>query len=252
MKLYLAESGHLIQSYLKECIMGGIPKGLKLYMLGSFYYINDNFIKILPYLDDVLIDSGAFTFMQNKKTTNIDWEDYVERYGNFIKKYKIKKYFELDIDKIVGYEEVKRLRKKLEDIVGWKCIPVFHRSRGKEEFLKLIKEYDYIALGGIAIKDIKRNEYKYFKWFIDEAHKNNCKIHGLGFTNLEGIKKFHFDSVDSTSWTTGNRFGAVYKFNGKTVIKYDKPKGTRVKAREVAINNFIEWVKFSNYADKHL
>lgn len=251
MKLYLA-SERSMHKYLKKCITGGIPKDLKLYVLESFYYINENFIKLLPYLDDVLIDSGAFTFMQNKKTTNINWDDYVEKYGNFIKKYKIKKYFELDIDKIVGYEEVKRLRNKLENIVGWKCIPVFHRNRGKDEFLKLIKEYNYIALGGIAIKDINRTEYKYFKWFIDEAHKKNCKIHGLGFTNLEGIKKYHFDSVDSTTWVSGNRFGKVYKFNGKNIIIYNKLPGTRMKTRETAINNFIEWVKFSNYADKHL
>lgn len=249
MKIYLAS---INASIYKSIHNSGGFNNLKLYILESFYYIDDKFIKLLPYLDDVLIDSGAFTFMQNKKNINIDWDKYVEDYGNFIKKYKIKKYFELDIDKIVGYEEVKRLRNKLEKIVGYKCIPVFHKSRGKEEYLKLIKDYNYVALGGIAIKDIKRTEYKYFKWFIDEAHKNNCKIHGLSYTSIDGIKKYHFDSVDSTTWTAGNRFGVIYKFNGKTLIKIDKPLNTRVKARESALNNFAEWVKFSNYADKHL
>lgn len=79
------------------------------------------------------------------------------------------------------------------------------------------------------------------------------KIHGLGFTALASLPKYHFDSVDSTSWTTGNRFGAVYRFDGKTIVKIGKGEGQRLKdSRAVAINNFNEWVKFQKYAETHL
>lgn len=233
---------------------GGIPNW-KPYILESFYYANkDDIQRLLPYFGDFLLDSGAFTFMQNSKA-HVDWNRYLEEYAEFINAYKIDKFFELDIDNVVGYEEVLKLRNKLEHLTGKQCIPVWHTSRGKEEYLKTCNEYPYVAIGGIAIKTIKSTQYKYFPWFIEQAHKRGAKVHGLGFTNLEGIKKYHFDSVDSTSWTTGNRFGCIYKFNGKTIVKYGKPEGTRIpkdKVRELAVNNFVEWCKFQQYADTHL
>lgn len=233
---------------------GGIPNW-KPYILESFYYADkDEIQKLMPYFGDFLLDSGAFTFMQNSKT-HVDWNDYLERYADFINEYNIEKFFELDIDNVVGYENVLKMRSKLERLTNKQCIPVWHTSRGKDEFIKMCDEYPYVALGGIAIGAIKRSQYKYFPWFIDQAHKRGTKIHGLGFTNLEGMKKYHFDSVDSTTWTTGNRFGCVYKFTGDTVVKTGKPLGTRVpkdKVRALAVNNFVEWCKFQQYADTHL
>lgn len=233
---------------------GGFPKW-KPYILESFFYAEkDEIQKLMPYFGDFLLDSGAFTFMENSKI-RADWDEYVERYADFINAYKIEKFFELDIDVVVGYKEVKRLRKKLETLTGKQSIPVWHLSRGKEEFLRMCDEYPYVAIGGIVSGEIKSDRYKYFPWFIDNAHERGAKIHGLGFTNLEGLKKYHFDSVDSTAWTTGNRFGHIYRFNGKTMTKVNKPDGTRVpkeKIRELAVNNFIEWCKFQQYAETHL
>lgn len=258
MKIYLVHEANKsgLFGWVAPCLVGGggIPEW-KPYILESFYYADkDEIQKLMPYFGDFLLDSGAFTFMQNSKK-HVDWNEYLEQYANFINTYNVNKFFELDIDHVVGYDEVIKLRKKLEHLTGKQCIPVWHTSRGKEEYLKTCDEYPYVAIGGIAIKTIKSSQYKYFPWFIDQAHKKNTKVHGLGFTNLEGIKKYHFDSVDSTSWTTGNRFGALYKFNGKTIVKYDKPQGTRIpkdKVKELAVNNFIEWCKFQQYADTHM
>ena len=86
-------------------------KKLKPRILESFYYINDETKAMIPYYKDFLLDSGAFTFMQNTKT-KINWDEYVERYAKFIKDNNIKHFFELDIDSIVGIEEVERLRNK--------------------------------------------------------------------------------------------------------------------------------------------
>ena len=221
------------------------------YMLESFFYVLPWQIERIPNMKMFLLDSGAFTFMNG--TENANFDEYLTRYINFINKYDIKYFFELDVDSIVGYEKVKQLRKRLENETGKKCIPVWHKSRGKDEFLKMCEEYDYVAIGGIVSKEITQNEYPYFTWFINEAHKRGAKIHGLGFTNLKGLEKYKFDSVDSTSWTTGNRFGSVYFFNGKTIVKYDKKQGQRLKdSKAVAVHNFNEWVKFQKYAEKNL
>lgn len=226
-------------------------KKLKPRILESFYYINDETKAMIPYYKDFLLDSGAFTFMQNTKT-KINWDEYVERYAKFIKDNNIKHFFELDIDSIVGIKEVERLRNKLETLSERKCIPVWHKSRGLEYWKKMCKEYDYIAIGGIVTKEIKATEYDIFIPLLKIAKENNCKVHGLGFTRIPLLKKYHFYSVDSTAWTTGNRFGHIYKFKNGEMLKIDKPKGLRVKSQITAVNNFTEWVKFSEWAEKYL
>lgn len=225
-------------------------------ILESYYYCRSNaFIPaLIPHLKSFLLDSGAFTFMQGKAAVN--WDAYVEEYAAYIRKYDIDLFFELDIDAIVGLKEVERLRLKLEKLTGKKPIPVWHISRGKDYFVKMCKEYPYVAIGGIVTQEVPRAVYeKAFPWFIKTAHDNGAKIHGLGYTSIEGLHKYHFDSVDSTAWLYGNRGGYLYKFNPRTGMmeKYEAPqKGMRLKSTEAAMHNFLEWIKFQEYAEKHL
>lgn len=227
-----------------------------LYILESFAYIDadDILIPLIPYFKGFMLDSGAFTFLQQQKQkgTTVDFDSYLRKYIDFINTHQIEQFFELDVDSLVGYEKVKEYRRTLEQQTGKQCIPVWHKGRGKTEFLRMCDEYPYVALGGIAIQEIRRSEHHVFSWFIREAHKRGARIHGLGYTNLKGLERYHFDSVDSSSWTSGNRFGHIYRFNGRTLVKYDKPPGMRVKPVETAINNFTEWAKFARYAEKNL
>ena len=222
------------------------------YLLESFYYIRDWMLEYIKSEDCkmFLLDSGAFTFMSNRK--KVDFEDYLYKYINFINKHDIKYFFELDIDSVVGLKEVERFREILERETGKKSIPVWHKSRGKQYFLDMVREYDYVAIGGIASREIKRSEYKYFPWFIEQAHKHNCKIHGLGFTNTKLLKKYKFDSVDSTAWTYGQKRGNIVVFNGEHIETVLTPiKGKRLKDHTLADkHNLIEWVKYVRYMDR--
>ena len=223
------------------------------YILESFYYTDEDTERLIPYFGDFLLDSGAFTFMQGSHNKTINWDEYIEKYADFIVRNNVQKYFELDIDVVVGYERVLQFRKKLERLTNRPCIPVWHKSRGMQDFKKTCDEYGYIAVGGIVSGEIKSDEYGKFPALIKEAHKRGAKIHGLGFTALNWLKVCHFDSVDSTAWTTGNRFGFVYKFTGKTMTKIDAPKGKRLgDSRKVALINYTEWIKFQKYAETHL
>ena len=247
MKIYLADTWIFVFYILPEIQKEENP--YKPDMLFSYYYIEKNprILSALPYVNDLLIDSGAFTFMQNSKT-HVDWDEYLERYAAFINKYDIDKFFELDIDSIVGYEEVKRLRRKLENLTGKKCIPVWHMNRGKNDFLQMCDDYGYVAIGGLVDSKWSTQNNKYLTWFITEAHKRGTKIHGLGFTNSDGIKKYHFDSVDSTSWVSGGRFGHMYVFNGRELktVKYSNRRVKNIK--EATLHNYREWCKFQKYA----
>ncbi len=248
MDLYIAG----IQGKRKGFVVKDASVEYRPLILESFYYVDEDTERLLPYFGDFLLDSGAFTFMQNSKG-HVEWDTYIKRYADFINKNNIEKFFELDIDSIVGYEKVLEYRQELEDLTGKRCIPVWHKSRGIKEFLRMCDEYDYVAIGGIVAKEISSDQYKAFPSMIMEAHKRGCKIHGLGFTNLEWLPRCHFDSVDSTAWTTGNRFGYIYKFNGRTMEKIKVPPGKRLSdPRKVALINFIEWLKFQNYAKTNL
>jgi len=231
--------------YSKVCDMN-------IYMLESFYYIKDWQIDLIKrkVLKGFMLDSGAFTFMQNKNKT-VDWDKYTEEYAEFINKYDIKLFIEMDIDSVVGLKKVEQLRTKLEKLTNKKCIPVWHKSRGKEYFLQMVKDYDYVAIGGLAIKTIKRTDFKYLHWFIKEAHKNNCKIHGLGFTP-KGLKNYRFDSVDSASWLGGNLGKYLSKFNHNQMRKIDLISDKKFNPKKVAQHNFLEWIKYQNYAEKYL
>lgn len=248
MKIYLADSGTLREAYCEEPTIKYRP-----YILESFYYADKNTERLLPYFGDFLLDSGAFTFMENAGKTVVDWDDYIERYAAFITRNNIDKFFELDIDSIVGYPKVIEMRHRLEDLVGKPCIPVWHQVRGKDDFLKCCEEYNYVALGGIVGKEWKVWAEKYMPWFIREAHRRGTKIHGLGYTKLDKLRQYHFDSVDSTAWTAGNRFGFIYQFKNGRMIKYPVPKGKRIgSARQAAVINFTEWIKFQKWAEVNL
>ena len=219
------------------------------YRLLSFY---DMTTKEKPYISkykSFMLDSGAFTFMSNsKKTTN--WDEYTERYAAFILKNNIKLFIELDIDVIVGLREVERLRHKLENLVGRQCIPVWHKSRGKQYWIDMCRDYNYVSIGGIVTGEINSKFFNHFPWFIDIAHSNKAQIHALGYTDIRGVKKYHFDSVDSTSWIYGNKFGYLYFFNGSAlkILKKNHP-GKRLHSQMALINNFKEWVKFARYME---
>lgn len=220
------------------------------FMLESFYYIRDYQIPLIKSAELFLLDSGAFTFMSNSKKA-VDWEEYVDRYIEFINTYDVKYFFELDIDSVVGYEKVKELRQKLEAGTNKKCIPVWHKSRGIEEYKKLVADYDYIAIGGIVTKEITREEYPMMKKLVAYANQNKTKVHGLGFTEKD-IQNYGFYSCDSTTWNMISRFGKIYKFTGDRIV-VATPKGKKIdksKYIEGEVFNVREWIKYQNYLRK--
>jgi hypothetical protein len=223
------------------------------FRLESFFYISEHEKPMIRKYRSFLLDSGAFTFMNDKKNAyGINWDDYVEKYARFINEYNISLFFELDIDSVVGIKEVERLRDKLEYLTNKKCIPVWHKSRGLEYYKQMCKNYDYIAIGGIITREIKRVEYPIFSNLLKIAKENNTKVHGLGLTNMEAIKTYKFYSVDSTTWLSGNKFGKIYVFENNKINIIEKPENTRIKTIKAAENNFKEWIKFQKYAEKYL
>ena len=243
MKLCLAGTSGVYET--TRPILKDIP-----YLLESFFYFRDFQKPLIQNADLFLLDSGAFTFMNSTKG-NVDWNEYIEKYISFINENRIKNYFELDIDVIVGYDEVKRIRGKIERETGIKSIPVWHKSRGIEEYKRLVNNYDYISIGGIVTKEIKKQDLPYIKRMVQYAHDKGVKVHGLGFTPKD-VNQYKFYSVDSTTWLSCRRFGRLFTYkNGQIQTVTPKNHGTkRDKQKEIEIITVKEWIKYQKHLNK--
>jgi len=223
--------------------------------LDSFYYVrkNEAFQANIPKYNRYLLDSGAFTFIMGAHDTKIDINSFTDEYIDFIKRHKIDLFFEMDVDAVYGYELVKKLRKRIEQGTGKPTIPVYHMNRGLDDFKAMCKDYDYIALG-VAGKEFAWGDWKSFSPFVMEAIKHGTKMHGLGITGMNVLDKVPFYSVDSSSWTAGNRYKTIFRFDGQQVktLKEDLSNKRIHNHLGLAHHNFREWVKFAEWAEVNL
>lgn len=218
-------------------------------LLESFYYVQDWQTENVHNFKSFLLDSGAFTFAFGSKVT-VNWDKYLRDYIEYINRNDIDLFFELDIDKIVGYEKVLDYRDVLERETGKRCIPVWHLPRGKQEWLDMCSEYGYVALGGLAAREFP-NQERVIPWFTKTAHERGCAVHGLGYTRLTRLERTGFDTVDSSAWLYGNLSAFVYRYNndGCKMQKIRVPDGKKLDSKAVAKHNFLQWVRLSEHME---
>lgn len=233
----------------QEIVMANPP----LYVLESFYYFKEWQKELIPKTKQFFVDSGAFTF-RSMSRNEMNWDALIEQYAAFIIDNNIDYFFEMDIDNIIGYDRVLKLNAKLERITKKQCIPVWHPSRGIEEFQKMCSEYSYVALGGVVLKEIRPQQYRLLPLLIKEAHKRGARIHGLGYTATSTYDTVRFDSVDSTTWTIGGRMGNACYFTGSGMRQW-YPSLHNKKPKDISRltqSNYTEWLKFQKYAERNL
>lgn len=222
-------------------------------ILHSFAYFKPEYVDYYHRCKSLMLDSGAFTFMNKGKKNNFNPLEYTKKYAQHIKEHNIKNFIELDIEGVFGFDVYKDCLHCLQDITGTNPIYVFHKWRGINYYKELVRKYDYVALGDVSVGSGSRKLYQYFPWFLKEAHENNCKVHGLAFTSLKDLQYMPFDSVDSSSWKSGDRFAHPFLFDGHTVNQYDCKRNEKRKLDKSPIiqeHDFIEWKKLSVYFDE--
>lgn len=237
MKVYAVDVGDIKQNAIE-----GYMRNIKdINILVSFYaksLCTKNFKVYEEISNNMLIDSGAFTFQKG----NIDMnklKKYMEEYLHFVKKEHsnslINGFFEMDIDGIIGYDNVLSYREKLFELSD-KIIPVWHKSLGLDEYKRMCREYDYISVSCVNNRDIKPENYKHF---VKYAHNRGCKIHGLGMTQRKILNKVPFDTVDSSSWQKIVRFG---RYKGKK-LDSNYIKKNRRKITQLELLDFLDFQK---------
>jgi len=204
-----------------------------------------------PWCNDYLLDSGAFTFFTKGRSKTLDeWDRYIDEYIEFINGYNVHHFFELDIDRIVGLEKVEEYRRRIEKRTGKQSIPVWHINRAWAYFERMCDEYEYVSLGGIAKNPNGKTIEKLFPWFIDHAHKKGVRIHGLGYTDTNKFKLYPFDSVDSTTWNVGSRYGNTfeYKNNAMRQVRKEFPDKT-IDGPKLNVLNLKVWTQYAKMLD---
>lgn len=245
MKLFISISGSdyfRFNEELKECK----------YALISFAYIGSITKKEIATFDDFMMDSGAFTFMATQQdATEKELEGFFEKYIHYLKENKVKHFAEMDIDPLIGYDKVKQWRKRLEREIGRQCIPIWHHSRGKEDFERMCQEYDYAGIGGIVTREPVAKKKKLFPELNKRAKQLGCRLHGMGYTPAIGLKESRFYSVDSASFASAERFGFIYEFDRGRLVSRKRQPNERFKDRKALRgHSILQWIEYQKEADR--
>lgn len=199
-----------------------------------------------------IADSGAFTAMTTGK--KID-DVYISEYAKWVQENCIHYYMEMDLDEVVGCETTRQIRKRLEEQVGWKSIPVWHLERGWQGWYEMCDNYDYVALSlsGFtkASKWLQKHKWKPLDPLLLYAKKTHTKVHALGCNRIQLMKKYHFYSCDSSVFTSGSRYGNVLQFKDGQFVKI--PNGKKRKDYEkVDMQNISAFMEAIKYAEVHM
>jgi len=139
-----------------------------------------------------------------------DVRTYLRNYADFIKKYGKQLLAYVNLDIIYNAEESWKNQEFLES-QGLRPIPVYHFGEDIKHWKRMVDNYDYIGIGGVA-GGVTLQQFVNFADPAFEylwAKKPDCKVHGFAVTSHQLMTRYPFWSVDSTTWLKHAIFGHV-------------------------------------------
>lgn len=109
----------------------------------------------------------------------------------------------------------------LED-AGLTVLPTFHVGTPWPVLEDLCSRYRYVALGGMV--PYVRRPRELMRWLVRcfrVASHTGTVFHGFGQTNIDIVLALPFYSVDSSTWTTGARYGHLRLWDERRRHMYD-------------------------------
>ena len=202
MTIWLADS---CKTNLRYVVNGLKPERARL-LLSYFYFrdtnIGDLFRDCSP-MPWVFLDSGAFSAAtQGAKIDVGEYAAYVERNIDHIEIFA-----NLDC---IGNAQRTRANQEFLERRGLRPLPVFHAGEAWSVLEQMVSQYDYIGLGGIAIKRTQRFA-PWIKRCFEIAEGN--RLHGFGVSNWFLLRAFPWFSTDHSSWGSGFRYGSLPLFD---------------------------------------
>lgn len=252
LKVFLA--GNVTPMWNEQaCLDGGLQRRLQ-----SFEQ-RDELVARLPLYKtsrvEVMLDSGAFS--AHSRGIAIDLQEYAD----FIIKYAGVFDVVANLDVIPGPPGSKELnhdpkeaeraaemgRRNWLDLrvalkpVGIKPIPVYHLGEPIKWLKKMIDETDYIGLGGLrhgTLDDKVEWLDSLMPHLTDGKGRPKVKFHGFAATSLEIMRRYPFQSVDSTTWLQVSKRGAILIPPGilgsrqREIVFSDDPRSLHNLSRE--------------------
>lgn len=164
------------------------------------------------------LDSGAFTAFSQGKQVDI------QAYAAFIKHHGRHITVAANLDVIGSWEGTKANQRQLE-AMGCEVLPVFHHGEPWEVLEQYVKEYRYLALGGLVPIAKDRAKMTYFLNKAFSIIRDKTLIHGFGVNATWAWRAYPFYSVDATSWLSGPRHRTAIEWNGESMNQSRKNGG---------------------------
>lgn len=167
----------------------------------------------------LMLDSGAFTaWTQGDKINVKDYIKYVIKHRDLIDTY-----FNLDVipgkpnrnrtyemvqkSAAASYKNLQIMRK-----AGLDPIPVFHQGESFDWLEKMIQNCEYLSLGGLGGQSDTESIIWLDKCWDMLTHDDGTpmtKVHGLGVSSWDLLRRYPWFSCDSTAWAKTSAFGGI-------------------------------------------
>jgi hypothetical protein len=173
--------------------------------LASFHYHRDTDLAAVsaPYKGpvEVFADSGAFSAATTGATINLaDYAAWLRHWDGLITTAST-------LDVIGDHQATARNTGELE-ARGLRVLPVFHLGTPFTHLDDLCTRYRYVALGGmVPYSSQKAAVARWLDLCFQIGAERDTRFHGFGQTTVAPLAAFPFYSVDSSTWSSGARYG---------------------------------------------
>ncbi len=247
-------AGAEVETLTRALLDNGVKR-----ILYSYYYIyqmrREGFIaRMQEQYPDVewFLDSGAFTYWAKFKAEPhklVPWKIYKKLYFSYVDDTWERwcRIAELDLDHMEGItiDMIADWRDEMLDTWPDAAItPVWHPSRGPEDWTNYCRDR---RMKNLAVGSGQR-DIGLVRKMVMEAHQRNKTVHGFGMTRVNTHLRFiPYDSVDSTSWLMGQKFGTLFVFRNNKFHLVGKDGSTGKSARKLYRMHFtrigVDWRK---------
>lgn len=208
----------------------------RLRLLLSYHYHRDTDLAAL--VDqlgadvDLFADSGAYSAATTGATIRLpDYAAWLRHWAPLLT-------VQATLDVIGDHEATARNVHQLRD-AGCDPLPVFHVGEPWHVLEKMCADNRYVALGGMALHAVGARKHRaLMAWLIRAfrtARDHSTVFHGFGVTSISVARNLPFYSLDSSSWTMGQRWGLVYLWDDRRQKMQDlffrNPEDVRPHAR---------------------
>lgn len=165
---------------------------------------------------EIFADSGAFSAFSLRGTGGaVKREDYAA----WLKHWRSRLTIMANLD-VIGDPKGTAQNQLWFEEQGLPVLPVWHATSRETELVAMCRDYDYIALGGMAsVKSASNRQAAIGRAAraVLIAREAGTVLHGFGRSAPPELSAVPYYSVDATSWMQGSRFGRLQVFTGQQV-----------------------------------